>query len=152
MLMHSCNICNKQFKTTQHLNQHKNRKKSCVPNVDNASNNSSVSSVSSIFLKKIMSPSLHNYSDKQINNGSSEKTDFELTLDNILNFVKTAQEIQKLLQDKEQIDEYKNQIIQLQNENLQLKNKLGLVNRIIKDKGNVDAENEIIEDSTPFII
>ena len=73
-------------------------------------------------------------------------------LDNILNFVKTAQEIQKLLQDKEQIDEYKNQIIQLQNENLQLKNKLGLVNRIIKDKGNVDEENEIIEDSTPFII
>ena len=36
MCMYTCSNCNKQFKTTQHLNQHKNRKKSCV----NASNTS----------------------------------------------------------------------------------------------------------------
>lgn len=36
MCMYTCSNCNKQFKTTQHLNQHKNRKKSCV-NASNAS-------------------------------------------------------------------------------------------------------------------
>lgn len=33
-----CPLCNKQFKTTQHLNQHKNRKKSCSLSITNTQN------------------------------------------------------------------------------------------------------------------
>lgn len=47
MKFYDCPLCFKQFKTKQHLNQHKNKKKSCVDNSNNI-----------ILLKKTISNSL----------------------------------------------------------------------------------------------
>ena len=106
MTMYPCHICKKEFKTTQHLEQHKNRKKMCT--------------LSNLHLNKIVSLPNKTASD-------------DLNIAEIMSFIKTAEGIQSLLNDKKIIEDYKNIISNLTEENTMLKNQLHLINKVIKN-------------------
>ena len=59
--MYTCNNCNKQFKTTQHLNHHKNRKKSCNKVINNSDNVDVSNSPSSLVRKSLNRDDFINY-------------------------------------------------------------------------------------------
>lgn len=128
MAMYICNKCGKEFKTTQHLNQHLNRKKSCVKsvvsvnpisdldgNIDNIVETSEiVDGNNDLFFKKSIIEL-----DKNINNNT------------IIKFLKTYNCLIHLMKDKELILDYKKQIEELQNENTNLKRKLETIYKTI---------------------
>ena len=103
--MYSCDICKKEFKTTQHLNQHKNKKKACSLNS------------SGDQLTKVIPPLKNN----------------ELSSDDIMKFISTYKTFQDLIKDKEMLAEYKEKLIALQNENNMLKEQIKLINNIINN-------------------
>jgi hypothetical protein len=116
--LYPCNICNKEFKTLQHLEQHKNKKKPCSPiDTSSGSSNSSTSSNSSLI----------SFNDKI----------FEENND-IINFVKMYSNINNFIKDKNLIDTYKQQIVVLQEENKKLKYQINLINKISKKIGKFD--------------
>lgn len=104
MSVYRCDICKKEFKTNQHLNQHKNKKKVCT--------------LSNLHLNaNVILPT---------------KTDTsKLDLLNIMKFLQTAEDIQKLLDDKKIIEEHKNKINELEKENNKLKEQLTLIQKVI---------------------
>lgn len=118
----SCPLCNKQFKTTQHLNQHKNRKKSCSLSITNTQNSVIVD------LPK-----------KELNNNNEI---FNLKLNDILEVVKSVEDYKtkiKYLESennklKEQLSIIKN-VVQNTNSNMcQFK---GTQNEINNDNLNI---------------
>jgi|Laugresu1bdmlbdd_1035124.scaffolds.fasta_scaffold29957_1 hypothetical protein len=102
--MYQCTDCGKMFKTTQHLTQHKNRKKTCT-----LSNKH--------FSETVTFP--------------RKTTSDNLQVTDIVNFIKTTEEIQNLLNDKKMIEEYKNTILILKEENESLKEQLKSIQQIV---------------------
>ena len=102
--MYVCEICKKEFKTTQHLNQHKNRKKMCT--------------LSNKHLNEVVTLPTKTASN-------------DLNITEIMSFIKTAEGIQSLLNDKKLIDDYKNTIYELEQENNKLKEQLTLIQKVI---------------------
>ena len=107
MSMYTCVTCKKEFKTTQHLEQHKNRKKICIvmPDSINASLTDTI-------------PLLKNN---------------DLSSNDIMKFISTYNTFQDLIKDKELVEEYKKTIMQLKKENTMLKHQLHLINKVIKN-------------------
>jgi len=120
MVMFICDICKKEFKTNQHLHQHKNRKKACVN--DNADSN-----ITNINNEN------KTINDYNINNLILEhdKTTMssDMTMNDILSFFKTYKSIQDLIKDKNEINE-------LREENKKFKKQLEIINNIIKNETN----------------
>ena len=103
--MYPCTDCGKMFKTTQHLTQHKNRKKLCT---------------------------LSNKQSSEIVILPRKTTSDNLQVTDVVNFIKTAEDIQNLLNEKKIIEEYKNTILTLKEENEDLKEQLKSIQQIIK--------------------
>ena len=88
MSKYVCEICKKEFKTTQHLNQHKNKKKICVMNIVN-----------------------HHLDEIVVlpNEDSTNKPTFDLKLSEILEIVKLTNQyknkIKELELDKQKLQE-----------------------------------------------
>jgi deoxyhypusine synthase len=103
--------------------QHKKRKKMCT--------------LSNLHLNKIVTlPTKTSSSD--------------LKITDILNFIKTAEDIQNLINDKKLIEEYKNTIINLTNENDALKEQMKTIQQIIQPismKKSEQVISDIISDS-----
>jgi hypothetical protein len=128
MVMFICDICKKEFKTNQHLHQHKNRKKACVN--DNADSN-----ITNI-----------NNENKTINDYNinslileHDKTTMssDMTMNDILSFLKTYKSIQDLIKDKKEINE-------LREENEKFKKQLEIINNIIKNETNGEPSSQPI--------
>lgn len=119
MMVHKCDICDKTFKTTQHLEQHKNKKKECVKPTE--SNNiilmTGPTVNSHVATTPITIPKVSPIVIPKIN---------EDNLD-ILKFMDAYRHL------GESVIEYKSQITKLTDENRALKNKLELIYKIIKD-------------------
>lgn len=110
MSMYSCEICKKEFKTTQHLNQHKNKKKTCVNNTNNSLNSTDNLGLGGINIKT------------------------NLTVVDVVNFIKTYKNIVEFVEDSKKISEYKNIILELKKQNLQLKQQLSAIEKVIQPK------------------
>lgn len=128
--MYICNKCGKEFKTTQHLNQHNNRKKSCVKN-DSGSINTvpDLGNIDNII-------ETHKIVDGNINediffHNSIIEMEKNINNNNIIKFLKTYNCLIHLMKDKELVIEYKKQIEDLQNENCKLKRKLETIYKTI---------------------
>jgi tRNA U34 5-methylaminomethyl-2-thiouridine-forming methyltransferase MnmC len=114
--MYPCDICKKEFKTNQHLTQHKQRKKMCT--------------LSNLHLNAIVTlPTKTSSSD--------------LKITDILNFIKTAEDIQNLINDKKLIEEYKNTIAALTKENNALKEQIKTIQQIIQPKSLKKSEQVV---------
>ena len=118
--LYSCANCKRQFKTNQHLEQHKNRKKSCAMVITNEHLNEVV------VLPKETTTNISLY---------------DIKLTDILNFVKTAQSIQELMKDKELIEEYKLKITQLENEKKDIQDQLDTIKTIINNTKTNNQQN-----------
>jgi hypothetical protein len=105
MSMYPCDICKKEFKTNQHLMQHKHRKKMCT--------------LSNLHLNKIVTL-------------PTKTPSSDLKFTDIINFIKTAEDIQNLVNDKQLIEEYKNTILTLTKENDALKEQIKTIQQIIQ--------------------
>lgn len=121
MSMYSCEICKKEFKTTQHLNQHKNRKKTCVNNTNNSLNSTDNLGLGGINIKT------------------------NLTVVDVVNFIKTYKNIVEFVEDSKKISEYKNIILELKKQNLQLKQQLSAIEKVIQPK-NVTVKKHSLSD------
>ena len=84
MLSHICEICYKTFKTKQHLNQHKNRKRKCkpiIPNdvykncIDNLNINTILKNTDTV--EQIQSEMSSNFNSNNINNNFEDETTAE---------------------------------------------------------------------------
>lgn len=129
--LYQCNICQKKFKTTQHLEQHMNKKKPC-----SSSDSSSVSSNSSTSNSSTSNSSTTNSFTSNLSN------------DEMINFIQMYSNIQSLMKEKKQIDKYKQQILILQEENNKLKYQISLINKISNNILQFDERNKnIIEPS-----
>jgi hypothetical protein len=117
--LYQCNVCQKKFKTTQHLEQHINKKKPC-----SSSDSSSVSS----------------------NSSTSNSSISNLSNDEMINFIQMYSNIQSLMKEKKLIDEYKQQILTLQEENNKLKYQISLINKISNNILQFDERNKIINE------
>ena len=123
--LYQCNICQKKFKTTQHLEQHMNKKKPC-----SSSDSSSVSSNSSTS-----------------NSSTSNSFTSNLSNDEMIKFIQMYSNIQSLMKEKKLIDEYKQQILTLQEENNKLKYQISLINKISNNILQFDERNKKLNDS-----
>lgn len=110
MVFFNCDICGKTFKTNQHLTQHKNKKKSCTNN------------------KKI-DENINNIINQNINGNNIN----QITINDILMFLKTYNSIQELMNDKELVNKYKTEIDELKNENIKLREQLDIINKVIQN-------------------
>jgi hypothetical protein len=108
MPAYDCHICKKIFKTTQHLNQHKNKKKPCT----------------------LINQDLNEFVSLPVSKGKSNSFD-NLTVIDIMTFVKTSESIQNLINDSKLIQEYKRRIIILTKENESLNTQLKNIQQII---------------------
>lgn len=106
-----CSICGRQFKTNQHLKQHKNKKKSCTMTISNPEQSEPV------VLPVDPSP-----------NDST----LDLKLSELLSFVRTAQNIQQLIEDKKLLDLYKNKIKELEFDNKNLREQLDKIKSVMQ--------------------
>ena len=124
MVMFICDICKKEFKTNQHLHQHKNRKKACVN--DNAGSN-------------IKNVNNDNINDCNINNfilhDDKMSMSSDMTMNDILSFLKTYKSIQDLIKDKNEINE-------LREENEKFRKQLEVINNIIKNENNGEPSSQ----------
>lgn len=111
MVFFNCDICNKSFKTNQHLTQHKNKKKSCINN-----NKKCDETLTDIINKKT---------------SCNEKNN--LTINDVLTFLKTYNTIHELIDDKNSIIAYKNEINELKEENIKLREQLEIINKLIQN-------------------
>lgn len=124
--LYQCNICQKKFKTTQHLEQHMNKKKPC-----SSSDSSSVSSNSSTS-----------------NSSTSNSFTSNLSNDEMIKFIQMYSNIQSLMKEKKLIDEYKQQILTLQEENNKLKYQISLINKISNNILQFDERNKNLNNSS----
>ena len=118
MSMYMCDICKKEFKTTQHLNQHKNRKKICT--------------LSNKHLNEVVTLPTKTASD-------------DLNITEIMSFIKTAEGIQTLINDKKIIEDYKNTITNLKKENEALKAQIKNIQQIIQSSFTKNSEPTIAD-------
>ena len=132
MAMYICKKCGKEFKTTQHLNQHINRKKSCVKN-----NVVSLNSIQGLEddIKDTQQIVDGNNDDLFFHNSIIE-LEKNINNNNIIKFLKTYNCLIHLMKDKELVIEYKKQIEELQNENTKLKRKLETIYKTISPQLN----------------
>jgi hypothetical protein len=151
-MIHVCTNCYKTFKTTQHLNQHKNRKRTCEPSLESKNNSNNLENDNNIvtsynFLSE-NNPSQNNTSENNTsenntseNNTSQENTSEEnkntvsvenLSVINLLEFVNTHK---KILEEKNKLEStliiFKKHLDNLTRENFSLKNKINIVNDFI---------------------
>jgi hypothetical protein len=167
-----CDNCFKPFKTTQHLNQHKNRKNKCKTYIKNNENflspltltpcDSSINSLDN---------SIHSKTDETTNTDNSNQYDsivsalsypltndsnsFEssnypnLSVTNLLDFIKTHK---KVVEDKMKLEStvivLSNKINKLNKENYNLKRKLMYVNNFISDYKK--QEKEVMSDDLSY--
>lgn len=103
VFLYSCNICKKQFKTNQHLNQHKNRKKSCVMTITNHHLDETVLLPKKTFTNDV----------KDINSSL-----FDLKLFDILEMVKCTKQ-------------YKNKIQELELDKKNLQEQIDIIKKVI---------------------
>lgn len=129
--LYQCNICQKKFKTTQHLEQHMNKKKPC-----SSSDSSSVSSNSSTT------------NSSTTNSSTTNSFTSNLSNDEMINFIQMYSNIQSLMKEKKLIDEYKQQILILQEENNKLKYQISLINKISNNILQFDERNKNLNDSS----
>jgi hypothetical protein len=130
MAMYPCHICKKEFKTTQHLEQHKNRKKLCILSLKNPHLNSIVTLPTETNTDVLVS---------------------KLKVTDIIQFIKTAEDIEKLIKEQEMLTFYKNKIINLEQENAKLKKQLSVIKDVIQSNKNEIVRTEI-DDENEFII
>jgi len=127
MVMFICDTCKKEFKTNQHLHQHKNRKKACVN--DNADSN-----ITNINNEN------KTINDYNINNLilEDDKTtmSYDMTPNDIVSFLKTYKSIQDLIKDKNEINELRKENEKFREENEKFKKQLEIINNIIKNETN----------------
>jgi hypothetical protein len=113
MVMFVCDICGTNFKTTQHLNQHKNKKKTCV--------------------KAKYETNQMLLFDETINEIGLHEDKYNITYNDIVIFINTYKNIQSFINDKEFVLKSKNETIKLREENLKLKKQLEIIQNIIKN-------------------
>jgi hypothetical protein len=113
MVMFVCDICGTNFKTTQHLNQHKNKKKTCV--------------------KAKYETNKTLLFDETINEIGLHEDKSNITYNDIVIFLNTYKNIQSFINDKEFVLKSKNETIKLREENLKLKKQLEIIKNIIKN-------------------
>lgn len=130
MAMYPCHICKKEFKTTQHLEQHKNRKKLCSLSLKNT------------HLNGIVTLTTETNTDVLVS---------KLKVTDIIQFIKTAEDIEKLIKEQEMLTFYKNKIINLEQENAKLKKQLSVIKDVIQSNKNEIVGTEI-DDENEFII
>ena len=130
MAMYPCHICKKEFKTTQHLEQHKNRKKLCILSSKN------------VHLNSIVTLPTETNTDVLVS---------KLKVTDIIQFIKTAEDIEKLIKEQEMLTFYKNKIINLEQENAKLKKQLSVIKDVIQSNKNEIVRTEI-DDENEFII
>jgi hypothetical protein len=144
-MIHVCTNCYKTFKTTQHLNQHKNRKRTCQPSLESKNNSNNLENnsnnlendtlisndnniVTSYNFLSENNTSEHNTSEENKNNVSVEN----LSVINLLEFVNTHK---KILEEKNKLEStliiFKKHLDNLTRENFNLKNKINIVNDFI---------------------
>lgn len=134
MVMFICDICGKQFKTTQHLNQHKNRKKTCV-NVNAGSSNNVILEEGNKSINKYNSiDELILYEDKS-----------NMTYNDVIVFLNTYKNIQEFIKDREFILKNKNEIINLREENAKFKKQLEIINNTIKNETTEQSSSQPTE-------
>lgn len=137
----TCNNCNKCFKTTQHLNQHKNRKKPCVAvNKDIASSSDSTvvvsksgtknsSSLNSNVTSNLLDSNviISNKDDSILNQSNGPRYELDDMMNSIILLNREKQELLKL------IDGYRVQVSELQFNNNSLYNKIQFVKDIFEN-------------------
>lgn len=116
MVFFNCDICGKTFKTNQHLTQHKNKKKSCINN-----NKKCNETLTDIINNNI------------INKKTSCNEKNNLTINEILTFLKTYNTIHELIDDKNSLIANKNIIDELKEENIKLREQLDIINKVIQN-------------------
>ena len=121
MVMFVCDICGKNFKTTQHITQHKNKKKTCVK--------------ANYETKNILLYNNINNIDESIsiNEIGLHEDKYNITYNDIVIFFNTYKNIQSFINDKEFVLKSKNETIELREENLKLKKQLEIIKNIIKN-------------------
>lgn len=137
-MIHICDNCLKTFKTTQHLNQHKNRKNKCKPK--------STEKISPFLTDH--ETNIEEYveitSDKKEDNETKDfkNNDNILSLNSIdnlslLNLAEIINNHKKNLQEKQKLEStlviLKKQIDRLNEENFDLKHKIIIVNNFINN-------------------
>ena len=160
-MIHICDNCYKSFKTTQHLNQHKNRKKKCesINNIASSSNSylnidSNIEKINEETLtmfsggennaeEKLQDNVILNYEEvSQFSNNMENLNKTEnlknnnqienLSISNLLEFINTHK---KVLEEKSKLEStliiLKKHIDDLTRENIDFKNRLGIVNNFI---------------------
>jgi hypothetical protein len=123
MVMFICDICKKEFKTNQHLHQHKSRKKACV-------NDNSVSDMTTVNNEN------KNINDYNINNLILHDDKNNMSYNDIITFLITYKNIQAFIKDKNEINELREEKEKLREENEKFKKQLEVINNIIKNETN----------------
>ena len=148
----TCEICLKPFKTTQHLNQHKNRKKKCQPcnkpepiinlnllntiiETSSSSNDSTLGHSISTNISDITSSILTSNTNTNNNSIVSIQTLIEL----IVKYKTAVEEIKQL---ENICNSMKINIQKLHNENMLLKKQLNIVNKFIDEFTFLDLEEK----------
>lgn len=129
MVMFICDICKKEFKTNQHLNQHKNRKKACVN--DNACSNI-------IMLDDDKNINGCNINDLILDDDKMTMS-YDMKPNDILSFLKTYKSIQDLIKDKNELNELKKEKEKLREENEKFKKQLEVINNIFNNETNEET-------------
>jgi uncharacterized protein YkvS len=157
----TCEICSKVFKTTQHLNQHKNRKKKCQPcskseplmnmnllttiiETSSSTSSSSGASHSGICstsnISDITSSLLTLNANTNANNSDIVYKANQTLIDLIIKYKLALDEIKKL---EIMYNGTKNHVQKLQNEIISLKKQLYIVHKFVDEfTGLVEKENE----------
>lgn len=132
--MYVCNKCGKEFKTTQHLNQHINRKKTCVKNNNVVSVNSK-SDIGGVD-NTVELPNVTDENNNIFFHNSINEIEKNINYNNIIKFLKTYNCLIHLMKDKELVLDYKKQIETLKSENIILKRKLQSIYKTISPQIN----------------
>jgi len=121
MTVYKCDVCEKTFKTTQHLDQHKKKKKSCIKQDSNSVILMNSPPITHPFTSQFTTEIVSINNDiKQINSENLYNLD-------MLKFVEAYQHL------GESVIEYKMQISKLTEENRILKHKLEVINKVLRD-------------------
>lgn len=149
----TCEVCSKVFKTTQHLNQHKNRKKKCEPcnkpepvfntNLLNTIIENSSTSSGGTTLGNSVATNLSDITSSilSLNPNNNTIVSIQTLIELIVKYKSALDEIKKLETSYESV---KNHLQKLQIENSTLKKQIYIVNKFIDDFGAcTEKENEV---------
>ena len=153
-MIHICEIYYKTFNTTQHLNQHKNKKNTCKPYTENKFN-SCVTSENNVidfeenekkinvidFEENSIIPDKNSSLPEKSSDNIKDYSVENLSVINLLEFVNTHK---KILEEKNKLEStmiiIKKHIEDLTKENSSLKHKIHVVNGFINDYKKPDTD------------